>query len=92
MIEKYGSAATDRSIGNNEIVGTDDEKDISERIEVLGPSPCVIERINGQYRFQLLIKNKMGAKGHKFISSFLNKIIMPKDIKLAIDVDPLDIL
>lgn len=92
MIEKYGSAATDRSIGNNEIVGTDDEKDISERIEVLGPSPCVIERINGQYRFQLLIKNKMSAKGHKFISSFLNKIIMPKDIKLAIDVDPLDIL
>lgn len=92
MIEKYGSAATGRSIGNNEIVGTDDEKGISECIEVLGPSPCVIERINGQYRFQLLIKNKMGAKGHKFISSFLNKIIMPKDIKLAIDVDPLDIL
>lgn len=92
MIEKYGSAATDRSIGNNEIVGADDEKGISERIEVLGPSPCVIERLNGQYRFQILIKNKMSAKGHKFISSFLNKIIMPKDIKLAIDVDPLDIL
>lgn len=92
MIEKYGSAATDRSIGNNEIVGADDEKGISERIEVLGPSPCVIERLNGQYRFQILIKNKMSTKGHKFISSFLNKIIMPKDIKLAIDVDPLDIL
>ena len=92
MIEKYGSAATDRSIGNNEIVGADDEKWISERIEVLGPSPCVIERLNGQYRFQILIKNKMSGKGHKFISSFLNKIIMPKDIKLAIDVDPLDIL
>ena len=92
MIEKYGSAATDRSIGNNEIVGAGDEKGISERIEVLGPSPCVIERLNGQYRFQILIKNKMSTKGHKFISSFLNKIIMPKDIKLAIDVDPLDIL
>ena len=65
---------------------------ISERIEVLGPSPCVIERINGQYRFQILIKNKMSGKGHQFISSFLNKIIMPKDIKLSIDVDPLDIL
>ena len=92
MIEKYGSAATDRSIGNNVIVGADDENGSSERIEVLGPSPCVIERLNGQYRFQILIKNKMSAKGHKFISSFLNKIIMPKDIKLAIDVDPLDIL
>lgn len=65
---------------------------ISERIEVLGPTPCVIERINSQYRFQILIKNKMGEKGHQFISSFMNKIIMPKDIRLAIDVDPLDIL
>ena len=65
---------------------------ISERIEVLGPSPCVIERLNGQYRFQILIKNKMSRKGHQFISNFLNKIIMPKDIKLSIDVDPLDIL
>ncbi len=65
---------------------------ISERIEVLGPTNCVIERLNGQYRFQILIKNKMDEKGHRFISSFLNKITMPKDIKLTIDVDPLDIL
>ena len=65
---------------------------ISERLEVLGPTPCVIERINGQYRFQLLIKNKMAEKGHMFVSSFLNKITMPKDIKLTVDVDPLDIL
>ena len=65
---------------------------ISERIEVLGPTPCVIERINSQYRFQILIKKKMGEKGHQFVSSFMNKIIMPKDIRLAIDVDPLDIL
>lgn len=65
---------------------------ISERLEVLGPTPCVIERINGLYRFQIIIKNKMSEKGHQFVSSFLNKITMPKDIKLAIDVDPLDIL
>ena len=65
---------------------------ISERLEVLGPTPCVIERINGMYRFQLIIKNKMGDKGHQFISSFLNRITMPKDVKLTVDVDPLDIL
>ena len=65
---------------------------ISERIEVLGPTACVIERINGMYRFQILIKNKLDEKGHNFISSFLGKITMPKDIKRSIDVDPLDIL
>ena len=65
---------------------------ITERLEVLGPTPCVIERINGMYRFQILIKNKLEEKGHYFISSFLNKITMPRDIKMSIDVDPLDIL
>lgn len=65
---------------------------ISERLEVLGPTPCVIERINGYFRFQIIIKNKLEEKGHSFIASFLNKVTMPKDIKLAIDVDPLDIL
>ena len=65
---------------------------ISERLEVLGPTPCVIERINGMYRFQLIIKNKMAEKGHQFVSSFLGRITMPKDVKLTVDVDPLDIL
>lgn len=65
---------------------------ISERLEVLGPSPCVIERINSYYRFQIIIKNKLENKGHQFIASFINKITMPKDVKLAVDVDPLDIL
>ena len=64
----------------------------SEYLEVIGPSPCVIEKINGFYRFQILIKNKLSQKGHDFISKFLSKITMPKDIRLAIDVDPLDIL
>lgn len=63
-----------------------------ERLEVLGPTACVIERINSYYRFQILIKNKLEAKGHQFVSSFLNKISSPKDIRMTIDVDPLDIL
>ena len=28
-----------------------------ERLEVLGPTPCVIERINSYYRFQIIIIN-----------------------------------
>ena len=63
-----------------------------ERLDVLGPTPCVIERINSQWRFQILIKNKLEEKGHQFISGFLAKINAPKDIKMTVDVDPLDIL
>lgn len=63
-----------------------------ERLEVLGPTPCVIERINSLWRFQIIIKNKLEDKGHQFVSSFLSKINAPKDIKMTVDVDPLDIL
>ena len=63
-----------------------------ERLDVLGPTPCVIERINSYYRFQILIKNRLEEKGHQFISSFLDKVSAPKDIRMTVDVDPLDIL
>ena len=69
-----------------------DKFGFGEYLEVLGPTPCVIEKLNGFYRFQILIKNKLSQKGHDFISKFLSKISMPKDIRLAVDVDPLDIL
>ena len=63
-----------------------------EYLETLGPTPCIISKINGYYRYQILIKNKLSQKGHDFVSRFLDKITLPKDIKMAIDVDPLDIL
>ncbi len=69
-----------------------DKHGISERLIVLGPSTCVIEKIKGMHRFQIIIKNKLEEKGHAFISKFMNQITMPKDIKLTIDVDPIDIL
>lgn len=64
----------------------------SEHVEMLGPSSCVIEKLNGLYRYQILLKNKLHEKGHKFISKFFGSIKLPKDIRMAIDVDPLDIL
>ena len=69
-----------------------DKYGFSEHVEMLGPSNCVIERINGLYRYQILLKNKLHEKGHKFISQFFKTIKLPKDIRIAIDVDPIDIL
>ncbi len=69
-----------------------DKFGISEKLEVLGPTACVFERLNGKYRFQILIKNRMEEKGHDFVSRFLHQIVLPKDIKLTVDVDPIDIL
>jgi len=65
---------------------------LTERLIVMGPAPCVIEKIRGEYRFNILIKNKLEDKGHNIILSFLRKIILPDDIKMVVDVDPTDIL
>ncbi len=73
----------------NDIV---DNRQLTEPIAVLGPNPCVIERLQEYYRFQILIKNKLEEKGRRFILNFLAQIKLPEDIRLTIDVDPIDIL
>ncbi len=69
-----------------------DKRNLSEYIIILGPSPCVFEKIRGEYRFQILIKNKLEEKGHLLLTSFISKIKMPDDIKMVVDIDPTDIL
>ena len=69
-----------------------DNQGLSERLIVLGPSPCVLEKIRNEYRFNLLVKNKLDERGHNFILNFLRGIILPKDIKMIVDIDPSDIL
>ena len=68
------------------------KKQITEYINILGPSPCIFEKIRGEYRFQIMIKNKLGQKGHALLTRLFGGIILPEDIKLTIDVDPLDIM
>lgn len=73
----------------NDIV---EKRQISEPLAVLGPCACVIERLQEWYRFQILVKNKLDEKGHRFVLNFLNQIKLPEDTKLTVDVDPMDIL
>lgn len=65
---------------------------LTERLIVLGPVPCVIEKLKNKYRFNIIIKNKLDEKGHFTILSFMKKVILPNDIKMIVDVDPGDIL
>ena len=65
---------------------------LSEKIIVLGPSVCVLEKIKGEYRYNILIKNALEDKGHEIILRFLRTVILPNDIKMVVDVDPVDII
>ena len=65
---------------------------LDETIMVLGPTPCVINKIKDEYRFNLIVKNKLGENGHRTILRFLRSIKLPSDIKMVVDIDPSDIL
>ncbi len=69
-----------------------DERGITERLEVLGPTRCVITRIKDEYRFQVLIKNTLGQNGHFLVNNFVKNLKIPQDIKFLVDVDPCDML
>lgn len=69
-----------------------ESKSLSDYIQILGPNPCIIPRLREQYRYHILIKNKLGEKGHNIIGTFIKSIKIPNDIKLTIDIDPYDII
>jgi primosomal protein N' (replication factor Y) len=61
-------------------------------VKILGPAPCLIERLREKYRFHLLIKNMAGAQGAAVLSDFLRSKRLAVGLNLAIDVDALDLL
>ena len=63
-----------------------------EAIQVLGPAPCLLERLRGKYRYHLLIKNFAGAMGQQALTSFFRQVKLPPEIVMAIDVDALDLM
>jgi len=46
----------------------------------------------GQFRYNILIKNKTFQGGHFKILNYIGALKVPKDIKLIVDVEPMDIL
>ena len=69
-----------------------DKLKLSEYINVTGSMKCIMHKINSEYRFQIIIKNKMSKKGQYIISSFIKNTTAAEDIKLIIDIDPVDII
>ena len=62
-------------------------------IQVLGPSPCPLARLRGKYRYQLLLKGAERAQLRRLLTRLDEAAgLLPKQVTLHIDVDPLDML
>ena len=69
-----------------------DKLNLTEYIEVNGSMKCIMAKINTEYRYQIIINNKMYKKGQYLVSTFIKNTSAADDIKMIIDIDPVDII
>jgi len=61
---------------------------------VLGPNASPIEKKSGRYRGQLLLLNVSRKELHQFIKTmdlYIQKQKIKREVRWAIDVDPIDL-
>jgi primosomal protein N' (replication factor Y) len=63
-----------------------------DSMKVLGPAPCLIERLRGKFRFHLIVKNLSGHDGRLQLTTFLRNRTLPSGLMMAVDVDALDLV
>ena len=61
---------------------------INDKVDVYGPVQMNVYKINDDFRFRLLIKTENSINIQKLVSSVVDMVKMPNDLKLKIDVNP----
>ena len=56
--------------------------------EVWGPAPAPIARVRGRHRVRLLVKAGKGAPLQAALAEWLGQVKLPRDVRLAVDIDP----
>jgi primosomal protein N' (replication factor Y) len=60
--------------------------------ELLGPSPCVISRRQGSYRWHIIVKSPAGAPLPQALAPVFQQRKTTPGVNVAVDVDPYDML
>lgn len=65
-----------------------------DRVKILGPAPAPLEKIKGQYRYQILIKAQERAVLHGILEkSYANLLKAKAGMKsVSIDIDPINLM
>ncbi|MDD5383229.1 MAG: primosomal protein N', partial [Candidatus Margulisbacteria bacterium] len=75
-------------------VSEDLGKFLNKRLKtaVLGPAAAAIPRLRGQWRYRILLKGDDLGQLRRAIAETLEKAVVPVDVKIAIDVEPMSLL
>ena len=61
-----------------------------KNIEIFGPAPAILYKKNSFFRYKILIKMKKNLILQKRVKNFFINIKCPRNLKLYIDVDPIN--
>jgi len=64
----------------------------ADAADILGPSPAPLARVRGRYRWQVLIKDDDAGRARERLAQVLRTLAVPRDVRILIDVDPLELL
>ena len=56
------------------------------------PAPAPMEKLQGQFRFHILIRGEAIMRLSRLVRETLEKLPMPEDVSVSVDVDPYQLL
>ena len=62
-----------------------------EGLQVLGPIPRTVQQKAGEYRWQLLLQHASRKQLQAALSRYSPELIKSSQVRLILDVDPLDL-
>lgn len=68
------------------------EKDLPPEVDIMPSTSCVIEKLRNQYRYHIVLKAPLDFNISKFIEKSLNALKKTTKVKVAIDIDPINLL
>jgi len=60
--------------------------------QLLGPAPCLVERLKGRFRYHILIKNFQGKPIQQALADTLKFLVVPDGLHCLVDVDVLQVM
>jgi len=61
---------------------------LDDKIEIFGPAPAPLQRLKNRHHFLLNLKTTKKVSIQKLISDVMKSVILPKSVRIRIDVDP----
>lgn len=61
-------------------------------VQLVGPMPCVIERLATRYRFEILLRDETRKHLPWALSPILKRLPVPAGVRRKVDVDPVDMM